>query len=67
MARYYSARRRRRRASVGATVMPARTRCWPWMMTFSPAFSPSVTASSPSRDTPVLTRRCSTTFLSLTT
>ena len=28
-------------AVVGLTVMPGRTLCWPWMMTFSPAFSPS--------------------------
>ena len=30
---------RPRAAVVGFTVMPARTLCWPWTMTFSPAFS----------------------------
>src|SRR5476649_2517961 len=47
--------------------MPGRIRCWPWMTTFSPALRPSLMAISPSRTMPVLTRRCSTTFLSPST
>ena len=54
MASTASARRARPAPSLGATVMPARTRCWPWMMTLSPAFSPSSTASRPSRAVPSL-------------
>ena len=53
--------------SLGATVMPARTRCWPWMMILSPSLRPCSTAIRPSREVPTLIRRCSTTFLSLTT
>ncbi len=37
-------------ATVGLTVMPGRTRCWPWTMTLSPACRPAVMAIRPSRD-----------------
>src|SRR5262249_21385362 len=54
-------------ARLGATVMPERTRCWPCTMTFSPTLTPWLMVTRSSRFTPVLTRRSSATFLSLTT